>query len=479
MSRQRTPFWFLTATLLAVGGLVASWTARPAHAIPTFARKYETSCARCHTAFPRLNAYGRAFKLRGYQTLGEFREGTVDVGDELLALLREFPLAARVILRAHAEEDAEVGVEFPSPYLSLFTGGTFARNIGFYSEIDPGEGVEKWNLVFADLSRNRPDPTALNLQLGHFELMDFVLSQHRTMTRANYAIYQTSVGQWNLAGQQRGFFLFGTVGSHIGEEEALEGLVEEEAAANEVAAEDAFFVPDEEVSLTSYEVPRGLFWQLGLVRGDEASVGHHGGDGGNAHTDRVRGGAWATQEDEEEHDGITFLPNSHWDVFGRLAWHPAPTLRLGTFGYWGRSTLQGMHEEEMHEADNSFRRLAFDVVLEGGDFVDIAGALNRRWVLTLLWAWGRDSNPLAEHEAERVEHNGGFAQLLYLFNDRTLTVLRYDRVRSDDLLDLETETFTANFTHYLRRNIKVSLEGTTGVSGHASDRAGLEIQIAF
>ncbi len=38
-----------------------------AYAIPVFARKYETSCTTCHVAFPKLNAFGEAFRIAGYQ----------------------------------------------------------------------------------------------------------------------------------------------------------------------------------------------------------------------------------------------------------------------------------------------------------------------------------------------------------------------------------------------------------------------------
>src|ERR1700687_4200824 len=39
-------------------------------AIPAFARKYNTSCATCHTGFPKLNAFGDAFRRNGYQFPG-------------------------------------------------------------------------------------------------------------------------------------------------------------------------------------------------------------------------------------------------------------------------------------------------------------------------------------------------------------------------------------------------------------------------
>ena len=40
-------------------------------ALPLFARKYEMQCTQCHIAFPRLNAYGMAFRQNGYRLPGE------------------------------------------------------------------------------------------------------------------------------------------------------------------------------------------------------------------------------------------------------------------------------------------------------------------------------------------------------------------------------------------------------------------------
>ena len=39
---------------------------RDAHAVPSFARQTGLACSACHTVFPELNAFGRAFKLHGY-----------------------------------------------------------------------------------------------------------------------------------------------------------------------------------------------------------------------------------------------------------------------------------------------------------------------------------------------------------------------------------------------------------------------------
>jgi hypothetical protein len=40
---------------------------REAHAVPSFARKYQTSCQTCHTIYPVLNPFGEAFRRNGYR----------------------------------------------------------------------------------------------------------------------------------------------------------------------------------------------------------------------------------------------------------------------------------------------------------------------------------------------------------------------------------------------------------------------------
>jgi hypothetical protein len=60
--------------------LLASLAALPAHAIPTFARRYKTSCTTCHTLPPQLNPVGSAFRANGYRLpSGEGRRQEDDV----------------------------------------------------------------------------------------------------------------------------------------------------------------------------------------------------------------------------------------------------------------------------------------------------------------------------------------------------------------------------------------------------------------
>lgn len=71
-SRRTLPFVFaLAATLITFFSLI-----RPAQAVPSFARKYETSCLTCHTVYPALNPFGEAFRRNGYRFPSQ--NGSVD-----------------------------------------------------------------------------------------------------------------------------------------------------------------------------------------------------------------------------------------------------------------------------------------------------------------------------------------------------------------------------------------------------------------
>jgi hypothetical protein len=49
---------------------------KKAHAVPSFARKYKTSCVTCHTVFPKLNPFGEAFRRDGFRFPS--KDGSVD-----------------------------------------------------------------------------------------------------------------------------------------------------------------------------------------------------------------------------------------------------------------------------------------------------------------------------------------------------------------------------------------------------------------
>jgi hypothetical protein len=55
--------------LLLLGGTACVLWARPALAIPVFARVYDKPCSTCHTVYPQLNPAGEDFRAHGLHGL--------------------------------------------------------------------------------------------------------------------------------------------------------------------------------------------------------------------------------------------------------------------------------------------------------------------------------------------------------------------------------------------------------------------------
>jgi hypothetical protein len=74
MHTRRTWSTFAVALLATLFVLVT--VSREARAVPSFARKYQTSCQTCHTVYPMLNPFGEAFRRDGYRFPSQ--NGSVD-----------------------------------------------------------------------------------------------------------------------------------------------------------------------------------------------------------------------------------------------------------------------------------------------------------------------------------------------------------------------------------------------------------------
>ncbi len=67
--------------LAALVGIAMYFVAlREAGAVPSFSRKYQTSCQTCHTVYPVLNAFGEAFRRNGYRFPS--KDGSLDSDSE-------------------------------------------------------------------------------------------------------------------------------------------------------------------------------------------------------------------------------------------------------------------------------------------------------------------------------------------------------------------------------------------------------------
>jgi len=52
--------------LIMVAAFMFLLISEESYGIPEFARKYKTSCTTCHTAIPKRNAFGEAFRRNGF-----------------------------------------------------------------------------------------------------------------------------------------------------------------------------------------------------------------------------------------------------------------------------------------------------------------------------------------------------------------------------------------------------------------------------
>jgi hypothetical protein len=183
----------LAIALAALMVAAAAWS--PALAVPVFARKYQTSCGTCHTIFPKLNAFGEAFRLNGYRMPAETEEQVKEVPVSLGAeagkkawpavvwpntIPGHTPLAVNVKMEdVFASSHDESGramtrndFQFPQE-VNLFAAGTLGDRFGFLGELTYGEtpeGGAEVEIEHAQLTVNSPfgPEHAFNFKVGKF-----------------------------------------------------------------------------------------------------------------------------------------------------------------------------------------------------------------------------------------------------------------------------------------------------------------------
>lgn len=195
MDRLFVP-WLRRASLFFTAiGLFLGLT-RPAQAFPIFARKYQTSCTTCHTIFPKLNAFGEAFRLNGYrmpqETEEQIKQRPVSLGSEAYKrvwpqavwpneLPGNAPLAVNVKMANVYNSSEPVGggksivhndFQFPQE-VNLFAAGTLGEHMSFMAELTHAENsdgssgteIEHARLDFDSILG--PDH-AFNIRIGKF-----------------------------------------------------------------------------------------------------------------------------------------------------------------------------------------------------------------------------------------------------------------------------------------------------------------------
>src|SRR5271157_2602122 len=85
----------LDRSRLAVFGALVASVEPAAFAGPQFSRQYNTSCSTCHTVYPKLNDFGKAFQDAGFQ-FPEQDEILIETPQALLAASAPLPQGHQV-----------------------------------------------------------------------------------------------------------------------------------------------------------------------------------------------------------------------------------------------------------------------------------------------------------------------------------------------------------------------------------------------
>lgn len=411
------------AVALALAGL-AGLAASEARGVPAFARRYRTSCATCHQAYPRLNAVGESFRLMGFRFVDDERyrkSEPVEMGDE--AYKRLWPKALW---------PTDIPSTAPLSFISRF-------------------------MVEADLDGSRPDamtfllPEEVELvwagNLGDDLLfygdVIFLQKDFGGMEPDSWATVKAWLQFQSLIGPENRFNLrVGSVGTQT------MGLF---------TARDANFYGTHYYQYTSWLVPEPGLSAAGLeeFKGNNFSIGPQAGIEVNGAGERwfyalgLVSGDLAVANGLPPESDVSFMGMGKGSggrdgylhlaykigglPFDRSRQEAAPSLAaeaefwrddaliLALFGYTGRAEIRGVPREgEPWVEQDDFWRAALGAQLQRGD-----------WSLAAAYSWGQDDNPYGPLARGRFEARAWHAEALWFAYPWLIPYARYEVLERD------------------------------------------------
>ena len=212
------------------------------YGIPSFSRKYKTSCSTCHYAAPMLNGFGKAFKNNGYRypagTDPEMtKEEPVSLGSEAYKKVwpdaiwpsdipGTSPFSVWAVGRINYAAMSDVKWEFEIPHeVEILYAGTIGETFSFFGEVELENEANETEIAFpfalqydwspglhirAGMVHADPTPNHLKLTRNHYNIASF-----RSRNRWRFRDEQVGLEVWgagNGAGDRGGFtYRFGVV----------------------------------------------------------------------------------------------------------------------------------------------------------------------------------------------------------------------------------------------------------------------------
>lgn len=410
--------------------LVCVFCYETASAIPSFSRKYETSCLTCHTVYPKLNAFGEAFRMNGYQFPQDeednIKEDRIKLGADAYKRVwpkavwpNSIPASVPIALRGRYNyevftEDNITSNQFGMPSLQLIAATTVGEDISIFVGAhlyESGEtgSIDRFYVKFSNLFSKHIPQKALNIRIGQFipEMVPFA-SNHRGLTNTAYAFntYDATLGSSFMAGHAHGAGPFGIENFQLGVE-------------------------------ASGVLGKRFRYVAGLV------------NGGGAHPDI----------------------NPSKDVYGRLAYkiggmafdgsfkegsknETERSFTFGLFSYYGTAT----HEDDFE--DYNFHRIGCDFNLTLNNFNIIGGYITGQTT-----------------EEHNNAYNLYFAEASYMFYPWLLGLVRYEKANPDGL-DAVSRVIP-HFSALIVANVKMSLEMRLDPNNMAFDNLFFGLDFAF
>jgi hypothetical protein len=169
--------------------------------IPAFARMYNMSCMTCHNPIPRLKPYGDTFAGNGFRlTDREAPRYFQQTGDDMLSLIRDFPLAVRLdgymsYENIETEEETNDGMDVKTPFLmKLMSGGMLSEHLAYYFYFYLYEQGEVAGVEDAFVMYNNLFDIDLDIYLGQFQVSDPMFKRELRLTLEDYYIYTITPG---------------------------------------------------------------------------------------------------------------------------------------------------------------------------------------------------------------------------------------------------------------------------------------------
>jgi hypothetical protein len=433
---------------------------REAHAIPAFARKYQTSCATCHEAYPRLNGVGEAFRLNGYKFMDDelyIKDEPVEMADE--AYKNVWPKAIwpsdipglppiSVVLESQLQfdiggtEDSRTDFDFPNN-ATILGAGTFGDTVSFLVEISFSQGggghhggggdesedtetdIEGW-IQFEDILG--PE-NLFNIRVGTVGMQEMGLFTHRNHNRLTDNPYLYA--SWSMPEPHDSFFSF---------EETNEFLIMAQPG----------------IEINGF----GERWRyaVGVVNGN--------GDSGNDNNSEKDFFAQLAYK----FGGLAFDGSGIGDSEGNLpsseAWRD-DSLTVSLFGYQGTALIETSTVGNSWRGDDDFWRAGAGLLWRFKDF-QLGGG----------YVFGDNDRPYGVLTDKSVDSEAWFVEASYFIYPWLVPTFRYEGLRLDlpknvrgIQSDQDRERIIFGAKALLRANVYLTLEGRFYTKDQRSTRA--------